>query len=381
MNRRTFCLSAAAAAASTRAGALAAPAAPAPVNRPLITLNEIERIDRERILRAAGEYLTEAPITMTALSAVHGGSTNAQNPAGQDEALIRMSLIVPALTAAWLITGEKHYAEHAAKHLHAWFLDPATRMNPPLARAQTAEGAAPMRGAGIAGTVHLIEVTRAARHLETAQAMTAGEFAGLRAWFAEYLLWMRASAAGQEEEAEKNHRGTCWVAQAAAYAAYTGNESAMALCRERFRNHLLPEQMAADGSFPAELTQPSPYNFSLFNLDLLAMVCVIASAGGPGPVGATNDLWQFALPNGNRFKTAVDFLFPYIEDKSRWPYARDAESFGDLPGRRPSLLFAGLVYREPKYIALWRTLPSQPETAAVLRNFPVRQPVLWLRPA
>jgi hypothetical protein len=44
-------------------------------------------------------------------------------------------------------------------------------------------------------------------------------------------------------------------------------------------------------------------------------------------------------------------------------------------------LFAGLVYREPKYIALWRTLPSQPETAAVLRNFPVRKPVLWLRPA
>jgi hypothetical protein len=52
MNRRAFCLSAAAAVASTRARALAALAQPAG-NGPLITLAEIERIDHDRILHAA----------------------------------------------------------------------------------------------------------------------------------------------------------------------------------------------------------------------------------------------------------------------------------------------------------------------------------------
>ena len=53
--------------------------------------------------------------------------------------------------------------------------------------------------------------------------------------------------------------------------------------------------------------------------------------------------------------------FPFIQDKSKWPYAHDVEYFDDLPNRQPSLLFAGLAYREPKYIALWRTLPPDPK--------------------
>ena len=56
-------------------------------------------------------------------------------------------------------------------------------------------------------------------------------------------------------------------------------------------------------------------------------------------------------------------MFPFIEDKSKWPYPHDVEYFDDLPNRQPSLLFAGLAYREPKYIALWRTLPPDPKTA------------------
>jgi hypothetical protein len=409
MDRRSFCLSAAAVVAATQASSLSALAPPAPGNGPLITLEEIERIDRERILRAASAYLPEPPVTITSSSSPrskggkHDYSSEAdyfwpdpRNPNGpyiqrdgysnpQDfndhrKALIRLSLMAPALTAAWLITQEKRYAVRAAAHLRAWFLDAETRMNPSLDYAQAVWGLTPGRSYGIIDTLHLVEVTRAARHLESAQAMTTAEFAGVREWFAEYLLWLRASNNGQQEEVSKNNHGTCWAVQVAGFAAYTGNENAMVLCRERFREHLLPEQMAADGSFPLELKRTRPYNYSLFDLDMLAMVCVIASAGGPGPGGETNNLWQFALPNGNRYKKAVDFLSPYIEDKSKWPYAHDVESFDDLPNRQPSLLFAGLAYREPKYIELWRRLPPDPKSPEIIRNFPIRQPVLWVRP-
>ena len=209
MNRRAFCLSASVVAVSTRARGLAELVPSASANAPLITAAEIERIDRDRILRAANEYLSQAPITITATSSPRSkggkhdyfsegdywwpdpknpngpyirrdGFSDPQNFNDHREALIRLSLIVPALTAAWLITEEKRYAEHAALHLRAWFVDPATRMNPSLEYAQAIWGITPGRGTGIIDTLHLVEVAQAARHIEKAQVMTAADFAAVR---------------------------------------------------------------------------------------------------------------------------------------------------------------------------------------------------------
>ena len=405
MDRRHFCLSAAAVAATTRMRALQQPAVTAGAAGPLITFAEIARIDHDRILRAANEYLTQHPITITASSSPRSkggkhdyfseadywwpdaknpngpyverdGLSNPQNFNDHRNALIRMSQIVPALTAAWVITQDKRYATQAAAHLRAWFVDEATKMNPSLEYAQAVWGVTPGRSYGIIDTLHLVEVTRAARHLESAQVLTADEFAKLRGWFALYLLWMMSSKNGEQEELAKNNHGTCWVAQAAAYAVFTFNEKVLDICRRHYRLKLLPDQLAADGSFPLELKRTRPYNYSLFNLDVMAIVCLLAS-GAPNP---EDNLWQFASPNGATYKKAVDFMFPYIQDKSKWPYAKDVEYFDDLPNRQPSLLFAGLAYREPKYIALWRTLPPDPKTPEIVRNFPLRQPVLWVRP-
>ncbi len=397
MNRREFCIAATAATFSAPSIASA--------TSPLITAAEVAKMDRERILIAANEYLSQAPITVTTASSPrsHGGKhdyfsegdywwPDAENPGGQyirrdgfsdpanfnahREALIRLSLQVPALVAAWMITSDHRYAEHAALHLRAWFLDPATKMNPSLDYAQAIFGITPGRGTGIIDTLHLIEVTRAARHLERSHAMTEAEMGGVRAWFAQYLDWMQTSKNGKEEEAAENNHGSCWVAQAAAFAAFTGNAETMALCRARFRNNLLPTQLAPNGSFSLELARTKPYSYALFNLDVLSIVCEITSPEGD----AKDDLWQFQLPNGNRYEKAVEFMFPFIQDKSKWPYKPDVEYFDDLPNRQPSLLFAGIAYREPKYIALWRTLRPDPTTAEIVRNFPVRQPLLWITP-
>jgi hypothetical protein len=401
MDRRTFCITAAAT-ALVKAEVVSAHAESA---KPLLTESEIARIDRERILKAAGKYLLEPPITTTASSSPrsHGGKhdyfsegdywwPDPKNPGGpyirrdgysnpanfndHREALIRLSLHVPALTAAWLITRDPRYSKHAALHLRAWFLDPATKMNPSLDFAQAIFGITPGRGTGVIDTLHLIEVSRAARHLGRSGVLTSSEFAGIRDWFSQYLDWMCTSKNGKEEEVAKNNHGACWVAQAAAFAALTGNREVTALCRSRFRNNLLPDQLAPNGSFPSELARTKPYNYSLFDLDVLAIICQIASADG----STRDDLWNFSLDDGRRYKMAVDFMFPFIQNKSKWPYPHDVEYFDDLPNRQPSLLFAGLAYREPKYIALWRKLPPDPKTAEIIRNFPVRQPLLWVTP-
>jgi hypothetical protein len=52
--------------------------------------------------------------------------------------------------------------------------------------------------------------------------------------------------------------------------------------------------------------------------------------------------------------------------------------FDKWPVRHPSLLFAGLAYSEPRYLDLWLTLDPEPTTEEVIRNLPIRHPLLWV---
>jgi hypothetical protein len=42
------------------------------------------------------------------------------------------------------------------------------------------------------------------------------------------------------------------------------------------------------------------------------------------------------------------------------------------------LFFGGRALHEPRYLALWQTLNPDPSIDEVIRNYPVRQPLLWV---
>lgn len=193
--------------------------------------------------------------------------TNPDNFVGHRRALMRLSVQAAALAAAWRLTKDGRYARHAAGHLRAWFLNPSTRMSPHLEYAQAIHGRTKGRGIGIIDTIHLVEVARAVEALENSGALTPAELTGVKKWFADYLQWMTTSRNGVEEREAKNNHGTCWVMQVAAFAHLTENRELLDYCRARFREVLVPNQLAADGSFPQELRRTKPYGCSLFNLD------------------------------------------------------------------------------------------------------------------
>ena len=76
------------------------------------------------------------------------GQSNPNNFNGHRKAMIDLSLWVPALTAAWVLTRDQQYASHAISHLRAWFVTPATRKNPNL---EYAQGSAESRRGAITG--------------------------------------------------------------------------------------------------------------------------------------------------------------------------------------------------------------------------------------
>jgi hypothetical protein len=357
---------------------------------------DVVAIDRARVLKGAERYLAEAPVTVTASACPRSaggkhdffsegdywwpdpnnpdgpyiqrdGMTNPANFVEHRRAMIRLSLAVPALAAAYQITRQRKYADHAALHLRAWFVDDATRMNPNLQYAQAIHGRFTGRGTGIIDTLHLVEVARAADRID----MPAAALDGVKKWFAAYTDWMTTSKNGIEERDAKNNHGTCWVTQVAAFARLTGNRELTDYCLNRFKTVLIPNQEDADGSFPAELRRTKPYGYSLFNLDAMAILTQTLTT-------PQDNLWKWETPDGRGMAKAVAYMYPYMLDKKKWPKPPDVMYYDQWPVRQPSLLFAGLALGKPEYLELWRKLDGDPTVEEVLRNWPVRQPVLWV---
>lgn len=363
--------------------------------------NKIELDDEiNRVVPAAEKYLSEEPVTVTAFSCdrsaggIHDyysegdywwpdpenpdgpyirkdGLTNPDNFNAHREAMRKLSVMVPALVAAYKITGDKKFADHAIKHLKAWFVNPDTKMNSNLLFAQAIKGRVTGRGIGIIDTIHLVEVVQAIIVLKHLKAIDPEDLTALKEWYSDYLSWITMHEFGHAERDNGNNHSTCWAMQAVMFAKFTENEDILKYVRDFYKNTLLPGQMAEDGSFPKELSRTKPYGYSLFNFDAMAMVCQISSTH-------EENLWKFTLEDGRGMKKATEFIYPFIKDKTTWPFAKDVMYWDQWPVRFNSLLFAYEQFGEKKYYELWKTLDADPKAEEVIRNYPIRQPILWI---
>ncbi|MGA3006948.1 MAG: alginate lyase family protein [Opitutaceae bacterium] len=301
------------------------------------------------------------------------GESNPANFVAHRLLLMRFAREEGALLAAYDLTHEEKFAAAATRHLRAWFIDPATRMNPNLQFAQAIKGVCPGRGTGLIDTVHLAEMAVGIPVLRGSAAFTPADEAAVTDWFRRYLIWMRTSPDGiAEREADNNH-GTCWTLQAAAFARLTGDQSVLAECRRRFIGLLLPGQMAVDGSFPRELARTKPYSYSLFNLDAMTALADILST-------PSENMLAFRLPDGRGLVRGIEFLAPYVADKSKWPHPPDVMYWAQWPMRQASLIFGYATTGNLAWLDTWKRLPADSGVEEVRRNLIVRFPTLWIRP-
>lgn len=300
------------------------------------------------------------------------GATNPAAFAAHRDALLNVSIHIPALTAAFVLTKEERYAKQAAAHLRAWFIDPATCMAQNLLYAQVIRPAKTGRPEGLVEAVHLAEVAQSIPFLANSASLSQADLDAVLAWFAGYLGWLTSSRLAGLARDQKNHHGSSWLLQAAAFSRLnTKDDRALTELRHQFKSTTIRAQILADGSFPHELTTPIPYRLSLFNLDMLAAVCDLLST-------RFESVWDYELQDGPGMRVAVAHHFPFILNRGRWPYKADITHFADLPIRPPSLLLAARAYGRPEYSDLWKTLPPDPAIYELHRTFPVRQPLLWV---
>ena len=317
-----------------------------------------------------GDYWWPDPANPEGPYIQRDGMTNPDNFVEHRKAMIRLSQIVGTLASAYKITGDEKYVKQAFVHLKAWFADSVTRMNPSLLYAQAIKGRFTGRGIGIIDTIQLMDVAQGIIAMENAKCIDKQILEAIKSWFSSYLKWLTTHQYGKDEMNAKNNHGTCWVMQVASFAKLTGNNEILNFCRTRYKEILLPDQMATDGSFPQELKRTKPYGYSLFNLDAMTMICQILS-------DEKNDLWNYKTIDGKSVRKGIEYLYPFVADKSKWPFNHDVMYWDEWPVAHPFLVFGSNKFYEKQWFATWRSLKHFPEVEEVIRNLPVRNPVIW----
>lgn len=314
-----------------------------------------------------GDYWWPNPASVDSPYIQRDGMTNPDNFVAHRHAMIRFSQIIGALASAYVITKNEKYVRHAVIHCKAWFTDTATSMSPHLLYAQAIKGRATGRGIGIIDAIQLMEVVRGIQIMHAAKSMGGQNLKAFKNWFHEFLQWLTTHKYGIDEMNAANNHGTCYVMQVATFADFTNNEKWRQFCINRYKNVLLPNQMAADGSFPQELRRTKPYGYSLFNLDAMTTICRSSSA----------DLWNYQTPDGRSIKKGIEFLYPYVADKSKWPYKQDVMYWDEWPVAHPFLLFGAYIYNNKDWFETWKKLDHAPKVDEVIRNLPIRHPLIW----
>jgi hypothetical protein len=318
-----------------------------------------------------GDYWWPVPGQPDASYERRDGQSNPDNFIAHRQSMIRLSEITASLAAAWQLTGEAQYAEAANPHFRAWFIDPETRMNPSLLYAQAIKGRHSGRSIGLIDTLHLVEVARAAKVLGEAGQIPAEEFVVIKAWFSTFATWMNTHPYGIKERDWHNNHAIAWGLQVAAFSDLTGDVALAELVRTRFKTVYIAKQMRIDGAFPDELSRTKPYGYSLFVLDLLGGIAQILST-------PEDNLWTFQTADGRGLEKAIDFMYRYVEDKSRWPLGQDIAYWEAWPMRHPAYVFAGNALGNCAFSDLVRDFPTDSDVYEVTRNFPIRYPSLWL---
>ena len=286
-------------------------------------------------------YFWPNPATKDGLPYVRkDGKVNPESRAEAANDTLRARLVgttVETLALGYYFTRDEKYAEHAAKVLRTWFLDPATKMTPHFRFAQAIPGVNDGRGTGLIEARGLADAADAAILLVGSKHWSAADQQALLAWGSAYFEWLTTSKNGQDEHAAKNNHGTWYDVQAVKWALVLGRmDKAKEICAEAITRRI-GVQIQPDGKQPLELSRTASFSYSCFNLRALSALAGLGEHAGV-------DLWKHRSTDGRSLVAALDFLVPYLgKNPKPWTMQQIHESNDDdvLPVLRAAAIATG----------------------------------------
>ncbi len=214
------------------------------------------------------------------------------------------------LGLAYYFSEENIYAEHAAKLLRVWFLDPETKMNPNLNYGQAIKGVNDGRGAGMIDTRHFVKVIDGIGLIKGSKSWKDADQQGMKKWFAEFLNWMQTSKNGIDELNTKNNHGVWYDAQRLSMALFIDSTD---LAKKIVANaaNRLDYQLDDNGSFPAEMQRTISLHYTSFVLNAFFTIAQMAEK-------TKIDFWNLTTPSGKSLKKAFVAVKPYLTGEKEW---------------------------------------------------------------
>jgi hypothetical protein len=267
------------------------------------------------------DYLSQAPYFWPDPKSPNGlpyirrdGERNPElNKITDHQTLDQMGAAVRTLSLAFFFKGNEECAGKAATLLRAWFLDPATRMNPNLEYAQFIPGVNTGRGIGLIETRGLADVVDAIGLLEGSKSWTAADQRGLENWYGKFLQWMLESRNGREENAAKNNHGTYYDVQATTFALFLARNDLARQIVETAKQKRIALQIEPDGRQLLELERTKAWSYSNMNLNGLMWLARLAE-------NVDVDLWNYQTKDGRGIRRALEYLSRFATGDQKWPY-------------------------------------------------------------
>jgi len=285
------------------------------------------------------------------------GVTNPDRNTSDISRLEAMRDAIRSLVPAWYFTGDERYAERAVQQLRAWFLNPATRMNPNVQFGQKRRGHNYNSPSGVLEAWRMRWVIDCAILLESYPGWTVEEANGLRSWFSQFATWMVESPEGIEESMQPNNHGSWYNAQLILYALYGKNFD---LARKQLDG--MParifSQVFIDGRQPQELIRTRSLNYSIYNARALITVARLGRH-------LNYDLFAYRSLEGRSIELAIDYMTPFILGEKEWPISQIRPHSNG--GAAQLYWNAALGFQERKFADTLRKLPDDPLPSPIVQ--------------
>ncbi len=220
---------------------------------------------------------------------------------------------VQTLALAYYFSGQERYAEKAYQHIHAWFIDEETLMNPNINYGQAVPGSVDGRAAGIIEFVGVGKLITALQILEGDSILSQNEVLTMKQWMTDMVTWLTTHEYALKENNSNNNHGTWYDYQVLGMYMYIGDTAKALAKAESIKTRRIATQIAPDGSQPEELGRTKSVNYSTMNLRGLSYLSLMAEKVGV-------DLWNYETSDGRSIRRAYEFLVPYIMKTKSWSW-------------------------------------------------------------
>lgn len=235
------------------------------------------------------------------------GQFNVQADRRDYQVLRNMSGAVRDLALAYQLTGQSRYADKAIKLIHAWSVEPRTKMSPKFSNNQ----------AWIDFAVNLTSMLYGADlvyHYPDWERTSKDAF----------LNWISILARNAKEETFENNFENWRINFIAAAGALLEDRTLLSYAFQRFKE-FIHEQIDPAGRMITETDRTNSLTYSLFALTAMMQVAEIAR-------NYDTDLYEYKTGDGRGLKLALDFHNYYMLHPDKWPFQQITPYEGDYDG-------------------------------------------------